>query len=608
MSASSFFIAHGEKLAVLVVAGGCGFVLWNTFSDQSFQPKDNTQRVEDINRSIEDVFKNQNQLLLREPRPYLEQLLARVGEQTPVTPTMSWLTTPPDVGKGGGDNFTFLYIYELLAPSVKVKDLVGQLQVTVSLPEKGADEGDGRRVSSADKKTWTRKDKLTITNRARHLGVQVEIKVGKGDWRALVLPGASKEGVLPLQGLGTDPVVLPALEPWQKHTVRARIIASATALDFNDKSERPQETVVVFPGRVSTGPIDDDRVLQQMAAQLGGNTGPLRDLALKPVNGPLPSTVRLDAKERIFLGPWSTDDGNSSAAITGNVRTALTGFTVESQKDDPSKTREVGKFLLVRLFQQGNEQKWLEKPLERKYGVGDRLGDPDEPVPNPFTQKTIKAVFSTPFVIQSLVKDQKRVLYWTIKPKARQGGGKERDLAVDKKDVPTDIVVLKNPETGSELVLTKLIAITPPPAAGVVVYPFRAAAQNERDDFAKAPNEFKQWGLMPEEPKAYQPNSGPLEDLHKAKVKSGALDAASFTTDTVYYELADQRLVWWDTVSHSMMKEDPKGVEKAAMSVPTATPVLPTPKLPGEHGAAGGPPGQAQPETPPIAPPGPSKR
>lgn len=262
---------------------------------------------------------------------------------------------------------------------------------------------------------------------------------------------------------------------------------------------------------------------------------------------------------------------NEASPLALDVRSALLGVTSEPLKDDPAQIHAVGHFLILRLFQQGTEQRWMEEPAELKYGVGDRLGvcDPLLTVPNPFTKKPISTDLATPFVIQALIKDQKRVLHWIIKPTARRGGGKDCDLAVEKKEVPTDIVVLKDLKTGSQQYLTNLIAVTPPTTSGIIVYPYRAAAQNERDDFVKAPSEFKQWGLVPEEPKAYQPGTGPLDELHKAKMKDGALDAGRYVTDTTYYELADRRLVWWDIVTKTMMRDDPNGIERPVGAAPT---------------------------------------
>jgi len=95
MSAKSFLIAHGEKLAVVAVAGGCALVLWSAASDESIRPKDNQQQIEAINAKISQGFLKNEAPVMKEPRPYLDQLLGRLSEQAPITPTMAWLTAPP---------------------------------------------------------------------------------------------------------------------------------------------------------------------------------------------------------------------------------------------------------------------------------------------------------------------------------------------------------------------------------------------------------------------------------------------------------------------------------------------------------------------------------
>ena len=54
--------------------------------------------------------------------------------------------------------------------------------------------GQGRRISGDADKRWSREEKGTVVNTARHLGVQVQIKIGDNEWKPLVLPGASKDG------------------------------------------------------------------------------------------------------------------------------------------------------------------------------------------------------------------------------------------------------------------------------------------------------------------------------------------------------------------------------------------------------------------------------
>jgi hypothetical protein len=587
MSAKTFLIAHGEKLTVAAVAGGCALALWATIEDPSIRPKENQLQIEAINAKIDDVFKKQSPPVMKEPRPYLDQLLARVGESAPVTPTMAWLTNPPDKGRGGPPDpkapgnpqvtGTYLYIYELLAPTVGIEDAIGSLHLTIAPPEAGA-PGAGRRISSEAERRWTRDDKGPVLNTGRHLGVQMQIKVGDNEWKPLVLPGSSKDGVLPVSGLRAAPVTIATPEPWQRHKLRARLIAAATALDLDAKlGERPRQSVLVHPGLASSGPTEDPATLDKALAQVRAKDGALFKALLRPQPGPLPAGAKLEPGEKLFLGPWSPD---AQVDATASVRFALLGLSTAPTPEDPTKSRDVGRFLLLRLFQQGGERRWMPKPLELRFGVGDVLAAKDLRIPHPFEPaKEIRVDLDTPFVVDKLIKDQKRVLYWTVRPKARQGGGRDRDLELDKKEVVTDIVVLKNPDTGNELILTKLISIVPLVKADALIYPYRAAAYVEKDEFIKAPSEFRQWNLVPEQPKAVPPGSGPLDALYKAKLADGALDAASFHTDTPYYVFPDGRLAWWDLVEHKLKIHDPEGVMSAKEAAPAATAPTPAPTL-----------------------------
>lgn len=592
MSAKTFLIAHGEKLAVAVVAGGCALVLWGSVTDESIKPKDDQQQIDAINAKIDLVFKNQSPPVLKEPRPYLDQLLARVGESGSASPAMAWLTNPPDKGRGQPQaNSTYLYVYELLAPAIAVEDAIGSLRITLTPPEP-ASTGHGRRISSEPLRQWERNDRGAIVNTARHLGLLVEIRIGDGDWRPLALPGAGKDGVLPLAGLGQGPITIPTPEPWQRHLLRARVVAAATALDLDGKRiERPRETVVVVAGQASAGPAEDQAVLDRILAQYTAKQGALFASLLRPV--PAPAGVKLEAGEQAFLGPWSPI---ARVDATASVRFALLGLGTAPAKDDPAKTRDVGRFLLLRLFQQGEQREWMKRPLEQRFGEGEMLAVEGVEIDNPIsTGGRIRTDLKTPFVVEKITKGQNRVLYYSLKIKARQGGGRHKDLEIEKKETQTDVVILRNPDTGSSIELTRLITINPPP--GRLIYPHRAAAYAERDEFVAAPSTFRQWGLVPEEPKLLPPGTGPLADLHKARMDEGALDAASFTTDTPYVAFPDGRLAWWDTVETTLKIHDPEGVMEAkAAPTPEAPPVA-DPAAPGKHGAppAGGPPPEGAP-------------
>jgi hypothetical protein len=593
MSAKNFLIAHGEKLAVAVVAGGCALVINGAVGDPTIQPKQNQKQIEEINEKIDRVLGDRkNQPTMKEPPAYVSELSARLAETAPSAPTMAWLTQPPDKGRSSdvGDG-TYLYVFELLQPEVELKDAVGSLQVSLRAA-KPTQQSSSRRVSAEADRTWSRRDKKEITNRARHLGVQLEIRIGDGEWKPFALPGA-KDGFIPLSMLDKSPVSVPTPEPWQRHQIRARYVAGATAFDLDGaRVERPEQTVLVHAGPLSGGPAEDQALVDQATAEAQKKDGKLFSAFLRPSEPP--AGVRLAANEKAFLGPWSPV---ATVQATASVRFALLGLSTEPLKDDPTKTRDVGRFLLLRLFQQGDDRKWMDKPLEARFGVGDKLGVPEARITNPFTGKTIEIEVDTPFVIEKLVKDQPRVLYWLVKPVPRQGGGRDRDLALEKKDANTDIVVLRNPETGTELTLTRLITINPPTNPTWQIYPHRPAAYVERDDFLGAPSEFRQWGLSPEAPKSFPPGKGPLAALSAAKKAEGALDAENYNTDTAYFAFPDARLMWWDTVEHGVKVHDPEGVLKAkapAQPAPVeAAPVAPQAQpAPGTDAGPKPPPGR----------------
>lgn len=439
MSAKSFLFAHGEKILVAVVAGGCVYALSGSLSDPSYRPKENAQRIDEINSFIDKVFQQQVPPLVKEPRAYYDQLMARLAESPPVNPTMAWLTVPPDLSKGPKDG-PYFYVFELPDPEVTLRDAVGQLEITIALK---ADENasPARRVSAEIAREWTRPDKGIVTNTAHVLGVCLELRIGSdGDFKPLVLPGATKDGILPLEALEKGPLLYTTSEPWQKHYVRARLVAAATAWDPTDTSIRPKETVLVMPKVVSPDLVADQKLMDELLVEWKKKAGPNLDMALKPETGlALPADAVVAKNEKVFRSPAQPDAKVPGVVVTASVRFALVGLGTDL-KDGQS--RDIARFIFAKRFVDGEQAKWMDKPVELKYGEGDPLGE-KLTVPNPFGDGKIPADLTTPFVVSKLVKGQPRVLYWMIKTKSRQGGGKNKDLELEKKEITTDLVVLK---------------------------------------------------------------------------------------------------------------------------------------------------------------------
>jgi hypothetical protein len=278
--------------------------------------------------------------------------------------------------------------------------------------------------------------------------------------------------------------------------------------------------------------------------------------------------------------------------------------------DDPNAvgaTVEVNK--LIRDAK-GENGKWLTKSVEHKLA---KPGDPldfEANVPDPQTGDKNKRPehFETPFVLSEVQKDVRRVLYYEIVAKSRQGAGRARDLEVKPKEIQTETAVLENQKTGQKLVLTKLTKITKPPRPNAVIYPnFPSSTYDEAEEFRKNPANFQQWGLIPTAPIEHDPDTGPLEEWRK---KTGQV---LLKTDTKYYELEDGRLVYWENVNNTLEvfkipgSEADRAAKPEKAEPPSEAPAPageePKPKPPKATGPK--PPPATPPATAPAPPPGP---
>jgi hypothetical protein len=138
-------------------------------------------------------------------------------------------------------------------------------------------------------------------------------------------------------------------------------------------------------------------------------------------------------------------------------------------------------------------------------------------------------------------------------------GGRAKDLKVNKKEIDTEVAILTNTKTGKTLEMPKCERLNKPNKPLSVFYPdFSGTLYNETDEFKKNPARFKQNDLHPKEPVPHEPGTGPLEDMRKRQ------NDPLKRTDTVYYELADGRLVYWEDVNNRMVVIVREGSEAAA--------------------------------------------
>ena len=558
MSAKHFFIAHGEKVALSVTLLVCATQLVVTFTDHSIRPSEGitTTVIDAKNTAIDAVFLQGKAPVMKAVPPYLGEMDRRFDAQISLPAVPSWLLASPDRGPGSGG--LLLYVMELPAPSLTATDAVGAVELAISLPTSVRQAG--KRIADGVEASWLR-DAEGIENHARQLGVLIETHRGDNQWKPLIAKGIDK-GFVSLEALTADAgkMTVDGLEPWIKHSFRARLVAKATALDLSQPLPAKVATsVLVVSGRLVAETEDvswadfTERIRAKEAKVLG---------QLAPLAPVLPG-VSLGVGEKAYLGAQSDE---AAVQVTSDIRFALD--KVGSALDDPAK--DVATFLVTKQFTGKNGAKiWLKEPQAFKAAVGDIIGG-DAKGENPLFQgKNVILKLSTPFKVVEIKRGQKRIQYWEIREKSRTGG-KGKDLDAVAKEAQTDIVVVENIKTKSRLTLTKLTPIKLPPRKNAILFPHLAVDLDEEQEFRMNPAEFVQQELLPAAPQVYQPGEGPLE-----KLRAEHPDAAElYSTDTSYLELGDGRLVWWEPLNKTV-RQDPEPVIGAP-----APPAAPAPDAP----------------------------
>ena len=583
MSAKHFVIAHGEKVAIsltlLLVAAQC----YVTFTDTSIRPANISPGEIDIkNAAIDAVFQQGKAPILKPVPGYLNDMEARFDKANLPLPSQSWLTAAPDRGPGSGG--LLLYVFEVPAPTVTAVDTVGSAELTITLANPGRIAG--KRISDSASATWERSAE-GITNHAENVGLVIETHRGDNQWKPLVAK-ALKQGFISLAKLEELGSKIPAenLEPWIRHSFRARLITKATGLDL-EQAIQPKSTasVVVVPGVLI--PDGDDVPWSDFTEKVRAKDAKTFAKLAKPSKDVFPG-ITLAADEKLYSGGTSDVVG---VQVTSNVRFALDKVGVDLT--DP--TKEVASFLVTKQFSSKTGDKlWLKTPQSFKAPIGDIVGGmakteiPTNPGP------IVNVDLTTPFKVVEIKRQQKRILYWEILTESR-AGGKGKDLKAQAKDVQVDVVVVENVKSHNRMELTKLIPIKRPARANAIVFPHLATDIDEEAEFRRSPSDFVQAVALPIEPKRHEPDEGPL-----TKLREDHPDAADlYTTDTGYYELGDGRLVWWEPLNKTI-RQDP---EPTAEGVKPKAPVAP--KVPGKAPRGATPPGMPPGGIPPgMIPPG----
>ena len=597
-TAKDIGIRHGEKIAVTLAVISCGWMLYDTVTDQDIRPKDiSMERINEMALHIEDRRANAKNPEIKRPPAYFDDMHARWAVELPSGSYMPWMSTIIDVGPPDNDDLR-LFVYDLHAPSVKADDQIGTVELTITPPAVG--HATDPRISSDPKQVWhTDKKDRKVDNTVEQIGAILEVKIGGGEWQPVKAKGVGAAGLVNFKEGAAVKVVFDTTEPWVRHAFRARALVRATGYPLDKpvgtNGEAPDQTVLVYAGDFPEDQID----WKQFAVKLG-RKDPDAELAGKFLTGKTtgPGSVGLRPGELVYI---SDNSDEQVMTPTSSIR-----FVFMKGIDDPADPNASGAELEVNKLirdAQGQNGKWLTNPVEYKLP---KKGDPlsfKKAVPDPQKDDKLKAEvdFDTPFTLVEVQKDVKRILFYEIRAKSRAGGGRDKDLDVHIKEVQTEVTVMES-STGQKLTLMKLAKIQKPPHPLAIVYPnFPSLVYDESAEFRKNPATFQQWGLIPAAPIEHDPGTGPLEEWRKKNGNN------LLSTDTKYYELADGRLVYWENVNKQLDVFKIPGSESdikpiADTPVPPPTPATPEPPKTNRSGSSHTP-RPAHTPTPPVSQP-----
>jgi hypothetical protein len=568
MSGNEFLITHGEKLGLAVVVGLSAWAVTGTIGNPEVLPKGvNDVIIDEMIRKVENARRTHPAPQIKIPPDYVAALKRRLDGSLPATAAngqafMPWLTGQPDVGPRIND-VQPLYIYELLPPRVKAEDKVGTIELTIAMPD-STRPTDGSRIADNAKREWKAQGGK-VMNSVERAGVLIDYCIGNpnGTYKPLVAEGIV-DGFAPMAETehASFKVVFKADAVWETYFLRVRLVVRATGYPVDKAAETSAPStsaVLVCQGRYDATPVwpdleakirkGDPEALERFIK------APLRrsyeGAVLKPGEGFFASTetacqIAVTAATRFTFEKTSTgDDGSLGASML--VTTLL----------PPLPGAVAGNV-------QGGVPKWLFQPETFRIKKGEKLGDwrivPD---PRKADKSKSRVDLSTPFALDEVKTDVKRILYYELDTTSREAGGGQRDLIFKPKEKDTEAAVLKNSATGQTRPFTRLIRIEKPypklPAHlqlapgqwtkidGPFIYPdFPDKTYDEAEEFKKNPAEFRQRDLVPPAPVWHEANTGPIVEQRK---KFGG----DYQTDTKYLEFADGRVFFWDAVNKRIL-------------------------------------------------------
>ena len=555
MSFKHVMLAHGEKVALAATLLLCAWDISSTLGDETIRPNNiTTSKIDEQNANIDRVFAEGKHPILKPVPDYIGELKSRFSRPLSAHQVDNWLLVAPD--RGPAQRGFFPYVFEAPGPMITAKDNVGAVALTIVLPT--SERPAGRRLADGLSASWHRPDE-GVTNAATVAGIQIESRAGDAEWKPVRIRGlkTGDAGFISLEDLtaANGAVVADNIEPWVRHQFRAIVIVKATGLP-SQGVPGSAEAVLVVPGRLDA---TDETYWQKLTDQVKART----PATLAQFAAEIPSTAA--AKWGALTGNEKWYRGGKSDEVTVQV-TADVRFAFSKIGTDPKDpTKEQVKFLVTKLFTDGKgAQVWMQEPKTFAVGKSDRIGGKIQ-APNPLRQDggVINVDLSTRFTLVGIQRNVKRILFYEIKDRARTGS-KGRDLEVAPKEVITDVVLLENEVSKVKLSLVKLGMIKRPTKVDAIIYPSFGADLDEDQEFRKNPGSFSQYGLEPAAPIKHQAAEGPLVGI-RAK-HPGEEDF--YTTDTVYYELADGRVVWYEPLN-KRVRTWPELVAAPVEAVPT---------------------------------------
>ncbi len=616
MSARDLMIAHGEKLALVLIAGFASWQVYSVYTNSDLRPgtEKNELSKQKIQDDIDYVKKRRADLSvpkLEPPPPFLEQLQARMGVKIEAGELPAFLTVHPDLPPVT-ERTVFPYLYQVLPVEVAATDRLGAVELLFAMPE-SKDVDATKRYSDAPVATWKRNDRGIIINKAQREAIQVEVSAGDKPWRPVQGAGVSKDGIIPLAQLKKDKdgrlkLKLEDVETWSEHKFRTRLIVRATGMPLPPTEEVLKGgvpgSILVYPGRYADDDKPEKKDLNTWHQWLRDKPAFVQKFLTGSTEVQVPGTALVKGERYYFSEPTVSEP----VMVTSKLRFVLKAGRRDANANEGG-TEHKATILLTALIEKdgakdGEGSLWLKKPITYNLKVGDTLGKSETP-PSPFDDRAIAVDLTTPFVVTA-VEDVRRVLYWEVKVKSRTGGGKE--LSYVGKEQKSVEVTLTNPKTGQVVKLTPLLNIPPPAGKSFAIYPKQMGEGcNEEAIFLKDPPSFRSFGVRPIEPKTWEKDQGPLPKLAESIAKRNPAIATRYTTDTTYLELADGRIIYYSPVLKEVQvwpeeKEKPKPVEPPKQAEPANPPVggtpPPVPVQPKNHQGPTPPPGKTTPTRP----------